>query len=404
MNTIYLDNAGTTRCTAGVMGAVQRTIEDCWGNPSSMCKHGRDAHNLVERSRDTIFDYLGASHDDKVIFTSSGSEANTLAITGYCNHYHTICVTDPIEHHSIINNPKVLIAIPVDRYGFVDQNVLNDLLQECYQNSGVLVSIQYANNEIGTIQDIKSITKIVHRHGCKLHVDATQYIYGLKDILKTIDIDMISFSGHKIHAPKGVGCLYIKNGIDIDPIIYGGQQEYGLRGGTENVPYIVGLREAINEVHDTLAESWIQIVKQQRDKLKEDLVKKISDIYVTTPEENCLPGTLNICFAGVDSESLITVLDGDKIETAAGSACNTNSVGREPSYVLKAVGVPKKYIWGALRLTWGDTPLGYLDSDYPEIDYVEEKIIKAVKALRDIQKYASPFATDDDLPGLAPAT
>ena len=375
---IYLDNAATTKVLPEVKQAVMSTI-DIYGNPSSQHNLGKQASNILEKCRKEVLEYLGESRGD-IVFTSSGSEANNLALQGwYFANRDKPCtiITTKIEHKSILKTCEFLETlgceiwyVDIDNYGFVDINHLNMLCELClFAGREFLVSIQGANSEIGTIQDIKTIAKIVYDNGGTFHSDMVQLF---PEASPEFDVDMMSVSGHKFGCPKGIGFLYKSSKIDIEPLIHGGGQEFGLRAGTENLPYIAGISKAIDLLKTRMKE-YNEQLKEKRDYLKFKLLEikgsKIngSDIYR-------LCNNINISFKGIQSDALLAILDGNGICVSSGSACNSGD--SEPSYVLKAIGVDKEYIDGTMRIT--------IDNgiSYTELDIVATEIADAVNALR----------------------
>ena len=366
---IYLDNAATTKPKKEVIDTINQCLLYDWGNPSSLYKIGIDAKKIVEESRQTIADLIGAKPSE-IIFTSGACEANSLAICGYLNSHNSGLITSYIEHKSIMNivneYSHKTAMIPVDKQGFIDTFVLEGALASC-QFRDILVSIQFANNEIGTIQDIKSIANIVHNYDGILHTDATQIIPDRKIDVKALGIDMMSFSGQKLGAPKGIGVLYVKEGIELKPIIYG-SQENSIRGGTENVPYIAGLKTAIDNL--TYPTSDL------RDYFVGRILSEIDDCYLVGCElgNNRLNNNASICFKGIESETLLVMLDQKDIYVSSGSACNNFS--KKSSYVLEALGLPKEYLNSVVRFTFSE------ENTKEEIDTVITELKKIICALK----------------------
>lgn len=392
----YCDEAATTRVDPDIAKAVYDSMK-YFGNPSSTYYDaGKVSKTILNNAQSAMRLFLGShNNNDKIIFTSGASEANNLALTGFFKANKDTCViTDPIEHHSVLRQPCVDAKIPVDSYGRIDLNILErlvDVMSLCRDN--VLVSTQAANSEIGTIQNLNRISQIVKKHdNCYLHVDATQYFYGMKEILDKCDIDMLSCSFHKVHCPKGVGALYVKDGIKLSPIIYGGDQYDGLRGGTECIPLISCIPMAIDKINkDCYTDDFNFQRVYDATRLIANKLLQIPDSRLNGPEfmgagqdydfkfAERVFNNISISFKGCDSQSLLVALNADGIAAAAGSACNTNSVGREPSYVLQAIHVPEDYIWGTLRLTISPeiTSLG-------AVDYICNSIKKHVETIRDL--------------------
>lgn len=366
---IYLDNAATTKPKQEVIDAINQCLLYDWGNPSSIYQLGMDAKKIVEDSRVMIAKLIGAKPSE-IIFTSGACESNSLAICGYLNLHNTRFITSAIEHKSITNITDAYvdrtIIIPVDKKGFLNKTKLEEMLAVCsYENT--LVSIQFANNEVGTIQDIKHISNIVHKHKGVLHTDATQIVPYRKIDVKELGIDMMSFSGQKLGAPKGIGVLYVKEGIKLNPIIYG-SQENSLRGGTENVPYIAGLKAAIDNL--------VYPTSELRDYFVDRTLSEITDCYLVGCElgDNRLNNNASICFKGVDSETLLTMLNQKDIYVSSGSACNNFS--KKSSHVLEALGLPKKDLNSVIRFTFGE------DNTKEEIDFVINELKHIVLSLR----------------------
>ena len=366
IKTIYLDNAATTKPKREVVDVINKCLVEDWGNPSSLYKFGIRAKDIVEENRKIVADLIDANSDE-IIFTSGACESNSQAICGYLNSHNCGLITSSIEHKSIMNIADAYsnrtVIVPVDSNGFVDM----DRLEEALVNSPfetTLVSVQYANNEIGTVQNIKDISRFVHKYGGVLHTDATQIIPDRK--ININGIDMMSFSGQKLGATKGIGVLYARYGIEISPIIYG-SQEKSLRGGTENVPYIAGLGEAIK--HLTYP------TDEQRDYFLKRILSEIENTYLVGCDDmDCrLKNNASICFKGVESESILLMLDQKDICVSSGSACNSTSL--KPSYVLEAINVPKEDINSVVRFTFGENT-----SD--EIDFAIESIKRVVGLLR----------------------
>lgn len=362
---IYLDNAATTKPKKAVIDAINECLINTWGNPSSLHTLGKAAKNVVDENRKIVADFIGAKPSE-IIFTSGACEANSLAICGYRRKHRELLFTTKIEHKSIINiaqsYPEITIIIPVDSDGFVDSEYLEHRLAGLSFSARPIVSIQYANNEIGTIQDMERISNIVHKYGGILHTDATQIIPDRK--IDVTDIDMMSFSGQKLGAPKGIGVLYVRDGIEISPIIYG-SQEKSRRGGTENVPYIAGLGAAIKELKYGYSDIKDYFVRRVLD--------EIDGAYLIGSEHR-LKNNASICFSGISGELLLLMLNERGIYASAGSACN-----HEPSHVLKAVGLSDEYIASTVRFTFGD-------QTKDDVDFVVDNLVEIVGILRKFNK------------------
>lgn len=375
---IYLDNAATTQVLPCVKKAISETVE-MFGNPSSLHNAGADSSKLIEEARHTIADYIGAN-DNEIYFTSSGSEANNMALKGFCfAEYNkpTTIITTPIEHKSVLKSCVFLQEIGcrvkyvgIDKYGLVNLNDLDILCRNSLVDGDrVLVSVQFANNEIGTVQLIKEISEIVHKYNGIFHTDAIQAFPEIQMNVNNLGIDMMSVSGHKFGCPKGIGFLYKRNGVEIKPLIHGGGQEFGLRAGTENIPYIVGLKRAV----ESLSETNVQKVREMRDYFIESLLQ-IDDCVINGSMTDRLVNNISISFKGVDAEALLLLLDTKGICISSGSACNSRE--KEVSYVLKAIGVDEDYIHGTIRISLSE------NTTYTEIDTAVEEIKNYINALR----------------------
>ena len=362
----YLDGASTTQPRPEVVDTITDVLKNVWGNPSSKHSLGRAARDIVDSSRKTIADFIGVKPSE-IIFTSGACESNSMAIIGYLKKNSGLFFTTDIEHKSIMNCSKAVGTeyIPVDNIGIVNLPLLESILMD-YYGRDKLVSIQFANNEIGTIQPMDRIAEIVHAYNGILHTDATQIISNEPINVKELGIDMMSFSGQKFGAPKGIGVLYVREGIELEPIIYGAQ-ENSLRGGTENVAFIAGMAKAIELIE--------YITNYGRDYFFERLKHKINDIYLIGGLTWRLNNNLSICFKGIEANTLVNILNTDGIFVSTGSACNSNSI--EPSYVLKAVGVPEEDIYSVIRITTDFDKLTFED-----VEYITDKIADNVELLK----------------------
>lgn len=378
---IYLDNAATTKPKKEVIDAMLPYLTDEWYNPSSLYGESTKVKDKIEEAREIVADFIGAESNE-IYFTSGGSESNCWAIKGFvdecvANKKHPIVLTSTIEHKSIMECVKNLDAdtyyVNVNKFGYIDIGGLEHTLNSIHktvENKSLLVSIQIANNEIGTIQNISSISDIVHEYGGILHVDAVQGFGHINIDVDMLGIDLMSASGHKIGAPKGIGFLYIRNGIKIKPIIYGSQMG-SMRGGTENVPYIIGMAKAV-ELFDTGIGSFIKLSLMRNyfsNRLKKEFGCKLNGC-----EHVRLPNNINVTFPqNITGESLLYMLDMSGIKVGTGSACNSKSI--EPSYVLKAIGLSDSEAMRTVRFTLSD------DITSSDIDKVIEEIGKSIKLL-----------------------
>ncbi|WHE07980.1 cysteine desulfurase NifS [Thermoanaerobacterium thermosaccharolyticum] len=377
MNRIYLDNAATTPMKPEALNSMMPFFDNRFGNPSSLYSYGQEAKKAIEEARDRVAAAIGANADE-IFFTSGGTESDNWALIGAAyalknkgNHI----ITTSIEHHAVLHTCQYLekqgfeiTYLPVDEYGLVDPNDL----KEAIKDNTILVSIMYANNEIGTIEPIEELAKVAHEKGVLFHTDAVQAVGNVPIDLKKLDIDMLSISAHKIYGPKGVGALYIKKGVRIDSLIHGGAQERNRRAGTENVAGIVGFGTAIELITKNIDEH-IKKLTRLRDKLIDGILK-IPYTRLNGHPNKRLPGNVNVSFEFVDGESLILSLDMEGICVSSGSACTAGSI--DPSHVLLAIGLPEEIAHGSLRLTIGE------ENTEEEIDTVINKLPKIVDRLR----------------------
>ena len=352
---IYLDNAATTPVKPEVLDVIMNTMKACWGNPSAAYDFGLQARRIIEDARIIIADSINA-HPEEIIFTSGASEANALAIDGYLHDEDACFITSAIEHSSILLRGADFLC-PVSIYGTINIAELRRVLENyCYYDES-LISVQAANNEIGTINNIAELSNIVHQHNCIFHTDATQYFPYYKIDVQAMGIDMMSVSGHKFGCPKGIGFLYVKKGVNLSPIIYGTQNN-GLRGGTENVPYIAGLAKAV----ELLDYSEEKELRKKRDYCL-DKIRNINyhnSILLNGDSRNVLPNIINVRITDVDAQMLIALLDLNGICVSAGSACSSYSA--KPSHVLKAIGLSDKEAKECIRISLSN------DTTYEEID------------------------------------
>ena len=376
---IYLDNAATTKIKPEVVEAMLPYFKEQWYNPSSLYNNATRVKQDIENARNIIGNFIGA--DGKEIFiTSSGSEGNCWVIQGFVNYCKRIgkeatIIISTIEHKSILECVKYIGAnvcyVDVDEFGFINTEMLEDLMRNAYNKSNkILVSIQFANNEIGTVQDIAEITRLVHKYNGIFHTDAVQAMGQIPINVKELDIDLLTCSGHKLGAPKGVGFLYKKNGIEIDPLIYGSQMD-SMRGGTENVPYIIGLSKAIDDCD--IGQKAIDEMCRKRNYFI-NLLECIFDCELNGDIYYRLPNNINVTFPNnLTGEALLYTLDISNIQIATGSACNSRSV--EPSYVLKAIGLSDEQAMRTIRISLSN------DITYEDIDKVIDEIDKAIRLI-----------------------
>lgn len=378
---IYLDSAATSKVDKRISKIIYETMDNYFGNPSSLYELGRISKGILDDAKDSMYEFLGTD-SGRLIFTGSGSEANTLALTGfdkYCQSHHLSCsiYSSVIEHKSIINQPCVKALINVDEDGFVDLDMIEKILSyNELMNNYTVISVQFANNEIGTIQNIQEIGNVVHSYrGGIFHCDVTQALPWCYKLLTDTKVDIVTGSFHKYGMPKGIGFIWFGDNINLDPIVYGGQQNYGIHGGTENIPYISAVPLLTGIIIDAFSKLFA--IDKKRDYLWVRINNEIEDVRLNGATfDNRLANNLNVSFKNVDGEGLLAQLDNDGIYVSAGSACNSKSV--EPSYVLKAIGCPDDYIYGAIRMTLS------AETTKEEIDQVVEKLKKHVKSQREL--------------------
>lgn len=376
---VYADNAATTAVSQRVLEAMLPIYKEVYGNPSSLYGLGQEAKARLEEARATVARCLGA-RPNEIFFTSCGSESDNWAIKGAAhaqlkkkgkNHI----ITSAFEHHAVLHTCLALekegftvTYLPVHKDGLVRP----EEVEAAITDKTALVTIMYANNEIGTIQPIPEIGEICKKHGVLFHTDAVQAVGNVHIDVKEQNIDMLSLSGHKLHAPKGVGALYIRLGVQIQNLMDGGAQERGKRAGTENVAEIVGLATAMEEACSTIDERIARLTPM-RDKLIDGLLK-IERSRLNGDREHRLPGNVHFCFQGVEGESLLLMLDMKGVSASSGSACTSGSL--DPSHVLLALGLPHGVAHGSLRLSFGDY------NTMEDIDYLLEVIPPIIERLR----------------------
>ncbi|OGF20346.1 hypothetical protein A2Y83_00695 [Candidatus Falkowbacteria bacterium RBG_13_39_14] len=426
---IYLDHAATTPIDPQVLKAMMPYMEEKYGNASSIHSFGQEAMRGVNKARKQIANFLNCSIDE-VIFTSGATESNNLAIMGYIRYLKTSpvlsfikrgikphIITSQIEHPAVFAVCQAMeregvevTYVGVNKEGLVDVEEIKKAIKE----NTALVSIMYINNETGVIQPIREIGKMIEKYNkasmkraapnprstcpnasggrgaapacarlCRqagrlnprilFHTDATQAVNYCNCDTKYLHVDMLSISGHKIYGPKGIGALYLKNGIHLEPLMYGGHQENGVRSGTYNTPGIAGLGKAIELISNP--QDHLRI-KKLRDKIIKNITKKLPDVYINGSMENRIPSNINLSFKGIDGESLMIMLDMEGVAVSTGSACASGS--HNLSHVLTAMGLSSRLAEGSIRIT-----LGKYNTD-KEIDYFVEKLVEAVNALRKI--------------------
>ena len=373
MNIIYLDNSATTPIKSEVLQEMMPYLTTEYGNASSLYSVGRSAKRAIEKARNRVAELLNCNHNE-IYFTGGGSESDNIALKGFVyankekgNHI----ITSKIEHPAILETCKTL-----ERQGFevsyinVNEDGIIDVeeLRKSIKTNTILISVMTANNEVGTVQPIEEIAKIAHDNNIVFHTDAVQAIGNVQIDVEKMRIDMLSLSSHKINGPKGVGALYIKNGIEVEKFINGGHQEKDRRAGTENVAGIVGIGKAA-EIARKNMETHIRNLSKIRDYYIKKVQKEIPNIRINGSMENRLPGNANISFKGINASELIFKLDERGICVSSGSACSSGN--RNPSHVLIAMNVPEVYLNSAIRTTFGD------NNTFEQVDYVV-KILKQI--------------------------
>ena len=381
----YLDNAASTPVHKEVLQDMIPFFSEKYGNPSSMHKSGRMAFNAVQKARKQIANLINANPEE-ILITSGGTESNNTALYGISNvRKGNHIITSSIEHEAILEPCKKLekhgfriTYLPVSKDGLVNPSDIKNSISK----DTCLVSIMFANNEVGTIQPIREITEICKKNNVAFHSDAVQAVGKIPINVKELEVDALSFSSHKIYGPKGVGALYIKNGTTIDPILLGGGQENGLRSGTENVASIVGFGKAC-ELALKNFEQNSNHVKKLRDLLVSKIIKEISFVKFNGNNEKRIPNNAHFTFLGVNGEDLIIKLDENGIAASTGSACSVKT--QKASHVLQAMGFSHEEITGSLRLTIGI--FNTMDEIYAVIDVLK----KIVKELRSVSPFKEKY-------------
>ncbi len=378
MNRIYMDNAATTRVTEPVFEAMKPYFCEKFGNPMSVHSFGRESRRAVEEARRQVAAALNADSRE-IYFTGCGTESDNWAVRGAAyakgNTRRTL-VTTTIEHHAILHTAEQLekegfkvVYVPVDEFGIVKL----DEMEKAITEDVFLVSVMTANNEIGTIQPIEEIARMAHAKGALFHTDAVQAIGSVKIDVKAMGIDLLSLSGHKFHAPKGVGALYMKNSVHIERLIRGGAQERTQRAGTENLASIVGLGKAIELATADIDAHNAKLI-EMRDHMISEILTRIPETRLNGDATRRLPGNVNVSVRYIEGESLLLSLDLKGIAASSGSACTSGAL--DPSHVLLAIGLPHEIAHGSLRLTMNE------ENTMEEVDTVVEALVEIVKRLR----------------------
>ncbi len=381
---VYVDNNATTKVATEVFEAMKPFFSDLYGNPSSMHTFGGQTHKEIDKARESVADLLGASDPKEIIFTSCGTESDNTAIMSALkvNPEKRHIITTKVEHPAVLNLCKYLetIGYRVTHLGVNTEGMLNlDELKSAIDSDTAIISVMYANNETGVIFPVEEIAEIARVKNIMFHTDAVQAVGKIPFKLTELPVDLLSLSGHKLHAPKGVGALYVRNGTKFSPFMIGGHQEFGRRAGTENVPLIVGLGAACKLAKSSIEEERVR-VKAMRERLEKAIVQKISNVKISGSKEKRFPNTTNIGFEFVEGEAILLMLDEKNIDASSGSACTSGSLS--PSHVLQAMGIPYTFIQGSVRFS-----LSRYNTD-KEIDYIIEHIPPIIKRLREISPYA----------------
>jgi len=379
-----MDHAATTSTDVEVVKAMEPYFSLKYGNPNSIHSFGQEAREAVEEAREKIAHLIGANPSE-IVFTAGGTEADNYAIKGIAwanqkkgNHI----ITSKIEHHAVLHSCQFLekqgfrvTYLPVDKYGLIDP----EDVKKAITDKTILVTIKHANNEIGTIEPIKEISKVVKKAGVYFHIDSVQTVGHIPIDVNDLGVDMLSMSGHKFYGPNGVGALYLRKGTRIVNLIDGGAQEKNRRAGTENVAGIVGLGKAAELAEERLTQGKEKKIVRLRDKLIKGIIDKIENVRLNGHPTKRLPGNANFCFEFIEGESMLLSLDMEGVAASSGSACTSGSL--TASHILLAIGLPPEIAHGSLRLTLGK------DNTEEEIDYVIDILPGIIEKLRAL----SPF-------------
>ena len=381
---VYLDYSATTPVKREVLEAMLPYFTEFYGNPSSLYSIGQKSKDAINTARAQVAALIGA-REDEIFFTGSGTETDNWAIIGAMFWKRNKCrhiIISNVEHHAILRSGEYIekegfdvTYLPVDSQGFVQPEALKKALRD----DTALVSVMFANNEIGTIQPIKELAKAAHERGALFHTDAVQALGNVPIDVKKLGVDLMSMSAHKIYGPKGVGALFVKKGVNLPAYMQGGAQEKGKRAGTENVPGIVGFGKAAELAGQNLG-AHIEELKGLRDYFLERVLNEIPDVDVNGSMESRLPGNLNISFKYIEGEALLLLLDLAGVSVSTGSACSSASLA--PSHVLDALGLSVTDSYSSIRFTFGDF------TTREDLDYAIEKLKTAAAKLREISMFS----------------
>lgn len=381
MKLIYVDNAATTAMSGAVIGAMEKSMREDYGNPSSLHSMGQRSAERVRAARETIAKRLGC-RSNEIYFTSGGTEADNWAIRSCAKNGEKRgkrhIISTKFEHHAVLHTLQAL-----EKEGFevtyidVNENGIVKVgdVEKAIRGDTAFVTIMYANNEIGTIQPIAEIGRLCRENGVVFHTDAVQAVGHIDINVEKENIDMLSFSSHKFHGPKGIGGLYCRKGIILNNMIFGGAQERNKRAGTENVPQIIGTATALDEACSGL-EKNAAYVTALRDRLIDSILSSVPRSRLNGDRENRLPGNISFCFEGIEGESLLLMLDLKGICASSGSACTSGSL--DPSHVLLALGLPHEIAHGSLRISLSE------NNTSQEVDFIAEILPQIVSKLREM--------------------
>ena len=383
---IYLDNAASTQIHDDVLNSMLPFLKEQYGNPSSIHRYGRLTRKAIHKARKQIASLINADPAE-ILITSGGTESNNTAIVGITSQFPSSqIITSSIEHDAILEPCKKLISngfqvdyLPVDKFAMIDTLDLENIISK----KTSLVSVMFGNNEVGTIQPIAEIAKICHENKVLFHTDAVQAVGKLPVNVKELEVDLLSISSHKLHGPKGIGALYIKDGVKIDPIILGGGQEFRLRSGTENVASIVGFGQACEIAQNHLVEN-ISLIKKLQTLLVQKVLDEIPETTFNGHSESRLSNNAHFTFLGVNGEDLIIKLDEYGIAASTGSACSVNT--QKASHVLESMGFSLEQITGSLRLTVG------IFNTKKEINETVDILKKIVEELRAVSPFKEKYS------------
>lgn len=386
--TVYLDNNATTRVAPEVRDAMEPFFGELYGNPSSMHAFGGQVAKHLTKAREEVAAFINCTPEE-IIFTSCATESDNAAIRGTAEYFgrDTKIVTTAVEHPAVLQPCRRLkaqghtvVELPVDKVGQISLDMLREELKG---TKNALVSVMWANNETGTVFPIEDVAEICKEYGAVFHTDAVQVAGKIPVDVQKVPVDLLSMSGHKFHAPKGVGLMYVRKGARLKPFMLGGHQESGRRAGTENVPYIVGLAKACELARLGMADEATKLTAL-RDRLEAGILARCPNVRVNGDSAHRLPNTLNVSFEYIEGEAIAYHLSDLGICISTGSACASGSL--DPSHVIRAMGVPFIAVHGSVRFS-----LSRYNTD-ADIDYVLEKLPPVIKNLRDL----SPFGPDSD--------